>query len=97
IGWFVLIFSECAGIDLLIASRLRAAREQRFFRIFGLTLAAIGALFLVTYVFGAWRWDGIGGYLDAIARLSSLAPTAIIAYYIYRYRYLELVIRQSLV
>jgi signal transduction histidine kinase len=97
IGWFVLIFSECAGIDLLIASRLRAAREQRFFRIFGLTLAAIGALFLVTYVFGAWRWDGIGRYLDAIARLSSLVPTAIIAYYIYRYRYLELVIRQSLV
>lgn len=95
--WFVIIFAECAAIDLRIASRLLAARERRFFRIFGLTLAAIGSLFLVSYVFGLWRWGAIGRYLDALARLSSLAPTAIIAYYIYRYRYLELVIRQSLV
>jgi signal transduction histidine kinase len=95
--WFVLIFAECAAIDLRIAGRLRAARERRFFRIFGLTLVSIAALFLITYVFGLWRWGATGRYLDALARLSSLAPTAIIAYYIYRYRYLELVIRRGLV
>jgi len=95
--WFVLIFAECAAIDLWLARRIDAIRERRFFRMFGVSLASIAALFLLTYVLGGRHWGIIGSYLDTIARLSSLVPTAIIAYYIYRYRYLELVIRQSLV
>jgi signal transduction histidine kinase len=95
--WFVLIFIECAAIDWRLARRWEAARERRFFEVLGTTLAVIGALFLITYVFGAMRVPGVGRYLDLIARLSSLAPATIIAYFIYRYRYLELVIRQSFV
>jgi len=95
--WFVLIFAECAAIDLWLARRIKAVRERRFFRTFGVSLASIAALFLLTYVLGGRHWGIIGSYLDTIARLSSLVPTTIIAYYIYRYRYLELVIRQSLV
>ena len=94
--WFVLIFIECAAIDWRLARKWEAPRERRFFEVFGTSLAVIGALFLITYVFGARDWPG-GQYLDLIARLSSLAPTTIIAYFIYRYRYLELVIRQSFV
>jgi signal transduction histidine kinase len=97
IFWFILIFIECAAIDWRLARKWEAARERRFFEVFGTSLAVISALFLVTYVFGARRFPGIGRYLDLIARLSSLAPTTIIAYFIYRYRYLELVIRQSFV
>ena len=95
--WFVLIFIECAAIDLRLARGWEAAREQRFFEVFATSLVVIGALFLITYVFGARRVHGVGQYLDLIAKLSSLAPTTIIAYFIYRYRYLELVIRQSFV
>ncbi|MGE0886567.1 MAG: ATP-binding protein [Blastocatellales bacterium] len=95
--WIVVIFGQCAVIDFRLARRWQSARERRFFEVFGSTLAAIGLLFLLTYVFGARHWPGIGKYLDLIAKLSSLAPTTIVAYYIYRYRYLELVIRQSLV
>ncbi|HEY6402285.1 MAG TPA: ATP-binding protein [Blastocatellia bacterium] len=97
--WFVLIFIECAAIDWRLARKWEAARERRFFEVFGISLVVIGGLFLLTYVFGArsWSWLGIGKYLDLIAKLSSLAPTTIIAYFIYRYRYLELVIRQSFV
>jgi signal transduction histidine kinase len=95
--WFVLIFIECAAIDWRLAGRWEAARERRFFEVFATSLVVIGALFLITYVFGARRWPGLGQYLDLIAKLSSLAPTTIIAYFIYRYRYLELVIRQSFV
>jgi signal transduction histidine kinase len=94
--WFVLIFIKCAVIDWRLARKLEAPRERRFFEVFGTSLSVIGALFLITYVFGARR-SGIGQYLDLIARLSSLAPATIIAYFIYRYRYLELVIRQSFV
>lgn len=97
IGWQVFIFLECALIDWRLARIQSPGREKTFFKVFGLTLVAIGVLFVLTYVIGARRWGTFGETLDLIARLSSLAPTAIVAYYIYRYRYLELVIRQSLV
>jgi len=95
--WIVFIFIECALIDWRLAGKWEAARERRFFEVFGASLAAIGALFVLTYIFGARHWPGVGPYLDLIARLSSIAPTTIVAYFIYRYRYLELVIRQSFV
>jgi signal transduction histidine kinase len=95
--WFILIFIECAAIDWRLARLWEATRERRFFEVFGTSLVVIGALFLVTYVFDARLVRGVGPYLDLIAKLSSLAPTTIIAYFIYRYRYLELVIRQSFV
>ncbi len=96
-GWSVFIYIECAAIDWRLARKQPAGRERRFFEVFGATLVVIGALFLLTYVLGARHWDMVGSYLDLLARLSSVVPTAIIAYYIYRYRYLELVIRQSFV
>ena len=95
--WIVFVFGECAVIDWRLSRVWESARERRFFEVFGATLAGIGVLFLLTYVFGARHWPGVGKYFDLIAKLSSLAPTAIVAYYIYRYRYLELVIRQSFV
>jgi signal transduction histidine kinase len=95
--WFVMIFAECAGIDFWLARRVAAERERTFFRTFGAALLAIAGVFLVAYVLGARKWGIAGSYIDTLARLSSLVPTAIIAYYIYRYRYLELIIRQSLV
>lgn len=95
--WFVLVMWESAAIDLWISRKLRAARERRFFEMLSAVLAVIGALFLLTYIFGARQWGALGQYLETTAMLGSLAPTAILAYYIYRYRYLELVIRQSFV
>jgi signal transduction histidine kinase len=95
--WIVFIFIQCALIDWRLAGKLQTARERRFFEVFGASLIIIGALFLLTYVFGARHWGMLGRYLDLIAKLSSIAPTTIVAYYIYRYRYLELVIRQSFV
>ncbi len=97
IGWIVFIFLECAAIDWRLARTQPPGRERRFFEVFGMALVAIGALFLLTYILGARSWGAPGRYLDLLARLSSVAPTALVAYYIYRYRYLELVIRQSFV
>lgn len=95
--WFVFIFAECALIDWRLAGKFQSPRERRFFEVFGASLILIGALFLLTYVFGARRWQMLGKYIELIAMLSSIVPTTIVAYYIYRTRYLELVIRQSLV
>src|SRR5215475_11480847 len=99
--WFVVVFAECAAIDWRLARKWpaanEAARERRFFEVFGTSLAVIGALFLITYVFGARRLGPPGRYLELIANLSSIAQATIVAYFIYRYRYFELVIRQSFV
>src|SRR5205085_10105675 len=38
-----------------------------------------------------------GAYLKTIANLGSLLPSVLLAYYIYRYRYLEIIIEKSLV
>jgi len=95
IGWFVFIFLECAAIDWRLSIVWQAKREQQFFRTFAVTMLASAALFLLTYVVGARNWGALGRYLDLLAKLSSIAPTAIVAYYIYRYRYFELVLRQS--
>jgi signal transduction histidine kinase len=95
--WFIFIFLECAVIDWRLAGVWRAPRERQFFRMFALTMLASAALFFITYVLGARHWGALGRYLDLLAKLSSIVPTAIVAYYIYRYRYFELVLRQSVI
>lgn len=95
--WIVFVFIECALIDWRLARQWQTARERRFFKVFGATLLAIGALFFLTYILGARAWGTPGRYLELLARLSSIAPTTIVAYFIYRYRYLELLIRRSFV
>ena len=43
------------------------------------------------------RRETAGAYLKTIANLGSLLPSVLLAYYIYRYRYLEIIIEESLV
>lgn len=95
IAWFVFIFLECAAIDWRLSLIWQAQRERQFFKTFAATMLGGAALFTLTYILGARHWGVLGGYLDLLAKLSSIAPTAIVAYYIYRYRYFELVLRQS--
>lgn len=95
--WTVFVLWECAGVNVWLARRLTGARERRFFQMLAVVLLIQGGLNLTTYIFGARHWQTIGPYVEAIAMLGSIVPTAIIAYYIYRYRFLEIVIRQSLV
>jgi signal transduction histidine kinase len=95
VAWFVFIFLECAAIDWRLSLIWHAQRERQFFKTFAATMLGGAVLFAVTYLFGARHWGALGRYLDLLAKLSSIAPTAIVAYYIYRYRYFELVLRQS--
>ena len=97
IGWFVFIFLECAVMDWRLSYVWQAQRERQFFRLFAVTMLASAALFTLTYVLGARLWPGLGRSLDLFAKLSSIVPTAIVAWYIYRYRYFELILRQSVI
>lgn len=95
--WIAAVLWECGGINLHLARKILTSREKHFFEVLAVTLFIMGALFVLAYIVGARQWGVPGQYLETIAKMSSLVPTALIAYYIYRYRYLELIIRQSFV
>ncbi|MBS1811770.1 MAG: hypothetical protein JST84_26650 [Acidobacteria bacterium] len=95
--WIAAVLWECGGINFYLSRRIATSREKHFFEALAVTLFVMGVLFVLAYIVGARTWGVPGQYLETIAKMSSLVPTALIAYYIYRYRYLELVIRQSFV
>jgi signal transduction histidine kinase len=65
------------------------------------TLAAsfigVGVVIFAALAFGLGEGTIAGTYLKTIANLGSLLPSVLLAYYIYRYRYLEIIIEKSLV
>jgi len=65
------------------------------------TLAAsfvgVGIVIFAALAFGVGEGTVAGLYLKTIANLGSLLPSVLLAYYIYRYRYLEIIIEESLV
>lgn len=95
--WIAAVLWESGGINWHLSRQITTSREQHFFQALAVTLFAMGTLFVLAYIVGARQWGVPGQYLETIAKMSALVPTALIAYYIYRYRYLELVIRQSFV
>src|ERR1700704_5331128 len=57
----------------------------------------IAILVMAALGLGLGRGTTAGLYLNTLANLGSLVPSALLAYYIYRYRYLELIIKESLI
>lgn len=95
--WASYVLALIAGTDFLIGRLSPPSRERRLMYTLAASFVGIGALLLAAYAFGVGRGTQVGLYLQTFGNLGSLLPTALIAYYIYRYRYLELVIRESLV
>jgi signal transduction histidine kinase len=95
--WATYVLVLIAVTDLLIARRATAPDERRSMTMLAASLIAIGCLLLAVYVFGIGAGTRLGFYLKTLANLGSLLPSALIAYYIYRYRYLELMITESLI
>ena len=92
---YVLIF--VAVTDLLIARLSSSPGERRSLRTLAASLLGIGLLILAVYAFDIGEGKPLGLYLKTLANLGSLLPSALIAYYIWRYRYLELIIKESLI
>jgi signal transduction histidine kinase len=95
--WAAYVLCLVAATDYLIA-RLNSSRsERRLMLTLAASFLAIAALILGVYAFGLGRMTGAGAYLETLANLASLLPTALLAYHIYRYRYLELILKESLI
>lgn len=95
--WAAYSLCVVAVTDFLIARRTSSASERRLLQTLGASFVGIAALIFSVYVLQVGRGTQFGLYLQTTANLGSLVPTALLAYHIYRYRYLELIIKESLI
>ena len=98
---FVLWIAYCLGLvavtEILIARRARNPGERRIMATLAVSFVGIAILILAALALGLGEGTALGLYLKTLANLGSLLPSALLAYYIYRYRFLELIIKESLI
>ena len=95
--WVAYTLAVVAITELLVAKRALSPSERRILRTLAFSFIAIAVLILGSLGFGLGKGTVVGLYLQTFANLGSLLPSALLAYYIYRYRYLELIIKESLI
>ncbi len=95
-AWIIYVLVVIAITELLIARKSSNKSEQRIMRTLAASFLSIGVVILSALALGVGEGTQLGLYLKTIANLGSLLPSALLAYYIYRYRFLELIIEESL-
>lgn len=95
--WAAYVLGLVAATDFLIARMSKSRWERRLLKTLAASFLGIAALILSVYAFGVGQATTLGLYLQTIANLGSLLPTALLAYHIYRYRYLGLIFKESLI
>lgn len=95
--WIVYSLSVVSITELMVAERASSISERRILRTLAFSFVAIAVLILASLGLGLGKGTIAGQYLQTFANLGSLLPSALLAYYIYRYRYLELIIKESLI
>src|SRR5438876_6795198 len=95
--WVAYTLAVVAITELLVAKRALSPSERRILRTLAVSFIAIAVLILGSLGFGLGKGTVVGLYLQTFANLGSLLPSALLAYYIYRYRFLELIIKESLI
>lgn len=95
--WIAYVLGLIAITELLIAWRSQNRSEQRIMRTLAASFIGVGAVIFAALAFGLGEGTVAGLYLKTVANLGSLLPSVLLAYYIYRYRYLEIIIEESLI
>jgi signal transduction histidine kinase len=95
--WIVYSLAVVAVTELLVARRAPSPSERRILRTLAGSFLAIAVLIVAALGLGLGKGTATGQYLQTLANLGSLLPSALLAYYIYRYRFLELIIKESLI
>ena len=95
--WITYVLGVIAITELLIANKTPNQSERRIMRTLAASFVVIGIVILAALAFGLGEGTEAGLYLKTVANLGSLLPSLLLAYYIYRYRYLELIIEESLI
>ena len=95
--WIAYVLGLIALTELLIAQKSRNRSEKRIMRTLAASFIGVGLVIFLALAFGLGEGTTAGLYLKTTANLGSLLPSVLLAYYIYRYRYLEIIIEKSLV
>jgi signal transduction histidine kinase len=95
--WIAYVLGLIALTELLIAHKSSNRSEKRIMRTLAASFIGVGLVIFLALAFGLGEGTRAGVYLKTIANLGSLVPSVLLAYYIYRYRYLEIIIEKSLV
>ena len=95
--WIAYVLGLIALTELLIAGKSRNRSEKRIMRTLAASFIGVGIVIFAALAAGVGEGTTAGLYLKTIANLGSLLPSVLLAYYIYRYRYLEIIIEESLV
>ena len=95
--WIAYVLGLIALTELLIARKSRNRSEKRIMGTLAASFIGIGVVIFAALATGVGEGTTAGLYLKTIANLGSLLPSVLLAYYIYRYRYLEIIIEESLV
>jgi len=95
--WIAYVLGLIALTEFLIARRSRNRSEKRIMQTLAASFIGVGIVIFAALAFGLGEGTTAGLYLKTVANLGSLLPSALLAYYIYRYRYLEIIIEESLV
>lgn len=97
LAWTVYVLVLIAATDLGISFLTKSKQDRRFMQLLAGSFLVIAFVLLTMLLTGADGETKLGIYLQTFANLGSLLPTSLLAYSIYRHRYLELVIKESLV
>jgi signal transduction histidine kinase len=95
--WIAYVLGLIALTEILIARKSKNRSERRIMRTLAASFIGIGVVIFAALAAGVGAGTVAGLYLKTIANLGSLLPSVLLAYYIYRYRYLEIIIEESLV
>lgn len=95
IVWLLFSILTSAVISRILSTKVEEIEEQKFhFSIFWI-LIFIAILVAVTILIEGRTISYIGDYLILATMLSSIFPSIIFSYYVYRYNYMEFVLRRS--
>jgi len=95
--WIAYVLGLIALTEILIARKSPNRSEQRIMRTLAASFIGVGVVIFAALAAGVGEGTVAGLYLKTIANLGSLLPSVLLAYYIYRYRYLEIIIEESLI
>jgi nitrogen-specific signal transduction histidine kinase len=95
VSWFVIALVLSSAIDIRLAKIQEDEPFRHFYKVLGITLLFIAVLTTFTYILRGREFPQLRGYLEALSIAASIVPSTVLAYFIYRYNFLELVIRRS--
>src|SRR6185503_765060 len=95
--WIAYVLGLIAFTELLIARKTRNRSEKIIMRTLAASFVGVGFVIFAALAAGVGEGTIAGLYLKTIANLGSLLPSVLLAYYIYRYQYLEIIIEKSLI